>query len=380
MFSCNQDLGQYSLEVPLDGNGRITLQAFAAGFMPHRDTFGVNDPPKATGQCGTTMQADTYNRTLNANDPDSALLTYILLNPADDSPAGNGPIFTANGGTVEITDNTTGDYTYVPGTSAGDKRGLDSFQYRVTDTGGLSSSATETVIVNQTIMPLGDSITSGTNGTGLPVEQERTGYRRDLQDLLAAAGYTFDFVGTDPKGIDAIPAYDYNNEGHGGWSAFELANGGGQVDPDETDGDAFAWLDLNPADIVLLHAGTNGLTAGGTNSDDVAGVGLSSIIDRIRAWESSANGNPVTVVLALIIDQERDGIYGHQDVLDFNLKLNDLAINRILAGEDIIVVDQYNALTYPDDTPDGTHPNSAGYSKMAGVWFDALPDVMDKCP
>ena len=43
MFSCNQTLGRYSLEVPLDSNGNITLQAFAAGFQPYRNTGFVTD-------------------------------------------------------------------------------------------------------------------------------------------------------------------------------------------------------------------------------------------------------------------------------------------------------------------------------------------------
>jgi hypothetical protein len=45
MFSCNQNLGRYSLEVPLDNNGNVTLQAFVAGFTPYRETFGSQIVP-----------------------------------------------------------------------------------------------------------------------------------------------------------------------------------------------------------------------------------------------------------------------------------------------------------------------------------------------
>lgn len=38
MFSCNANLGTYSLDVPLDGNGEITLQIFVSGFQPFRTT------------------------------------------------------------------------------------------------------------------------------------------------------------------------------------------------------------------------------------------------------------------------------------------------------------------------------------------------------
>ena len=39
MFSCNKNLRRYSLEVPLDSSGNVTLQAFVAGFQPHREAF-----------------------------------------------------------------------------------------------------------------------------------------------------------------------------------------------------------------------------------------------------------------------------------------------------------------------------------------------------
>lgn len=51
MFSCNQNLGRYSLEVPIDNNGNITLQAFAAGFQPYKEPVGwfVERKPEAIG-------------------------------------------------------------------------------------------------------------------------------------------------------------------------------------------------------------------------------------------------------------------------------------------------------------------------------------------
>ena len=36
MFSCNADLGQFSLEVPLDSSGNVTLFAFVSGFQPYK--------------------------------------------------------------------------------------------------------------------------------------------------------------------------------------------------------------------------------------------------------------------------------------------------------------------------------------------------------
>lgn len=39
MFSCGADFGTFDLEVPLDGNGEISLYAFAAGFLVFKDVF-----------------------------------------------------------------------------------------------------------------------------------------------------------------------------------------------------------------------------------------------------------------------------------------------------------------------------------------------------
>jgi len=327
----------------------------------------VNDPPVATGTCGTTRQAQTLAGTLNATDPETpALLTYSLN---ADGSGGVGPIVTAKGGTVTITDQTTGAFTYQPDTSAGDKRGSDTFDYQVSDPDGAVSSSTETVIVDQTIMPLGDSITQGTiDGTTVPSSpppSTAVGFRKPLYDLLTTAGYPFDFVGTLNDGY-AVANFDPDHEGHGGWRADEIAWGKAGGYP--TDG-VRAWLDANPSDIVMLHIGTNGLTV---NTD----IDVEAILDEIDLWEASAGGNHVTVVLALITDWNPL----NPDVPAYNSNLVTMANNRIASGDDIVVVNQHDALTYPIDMGDNLHPNTNGYAKMANVWFAALTNLVDKCP
>jgi hypothetical protein len=64
------------------------------------------------------------------------------------------------------------------------------------------------------IMPLGDSITYGTSSTGT------VGYRRPLYQLLAGAGYSVDFVGSQTNG--SPNDFDRNQEGHSGWRADEI--------------------------------------------------------------------------------------------------------------------------------------------------------------
>ena len=135
-------------------------------------------------------------------------------------------------------------------------------------------------------MPLGDSITVGTLNGPEPPADIKVGYRKPLYDSLLAAGFTFDFLGAGTDGY-GVTNFDYDHEGHGGWTAANIAwgmNGGYPIDG------VRAWLDNNPADIILLHIGTNQLTQ---NTD----VDVDSILNEIDLWETSANGNHVTVVL-----------------------------------------------------------------------------------
>ena len=320
----------------------------------------INDPPVATGSCSNTAQAQILTGFLNATDLESPNLLMYSLNA--DGSGGLGPITTANNGTVTITDATTGEFSYQPASSGA--RGLDTFTYQATDPDGGNGSATQTVVVDEKIMPLGDSITDGVIGPIVLPISERLGYRKPLYDSLTGSGFTFDFVGSLTSGSSALPDFDIDHEGHGGWSAFDIAFG---MTGFPTDG-VRAWLDQNPADIVLLHAGTNDLAQ--TTSADIA-----DILDEIDQWEQSAGGNPVTVILALIIDQ--DPINPAVETL--NDDIQSMASSRIFGGDDIIIVDQHGALIYPDDLSDQLHPNETGYANMADVWFNALTPIVATC-
>ena len=366
----NATTGAYTYTPDSDANGDDTFTFRANDGSSDSNTATVtvtinplNDPPVAAGSCSTTSQAETLIGFLDATDPDiSDLLTYGL---GADGTGGDGPITTAKGGTVNIVDLATGEFTYLPATGYGDKRGMDSFEYQVSDDTD-SDSATQTVIVDQKIMPLGDSITQGaewlgSTGNWLGGDENVIGYRESLYDSLNSEGYTFDFVGSLSHGISIFD--DHEHEGHGGWTAAQIAygklgNGGVQ-----------AWLEANPADIVLLHAGTNELSS--TDESDIE-----NILIEIDSWEGSGNGNPVTVLLALIIDQ--DPI--EPAVTALNSAVQTMAFSRIAAGDDIIIVNQHDALNYILDLSDKLHPNAGGYVKMANRWLQHLRAEVDKCP
>jgi len=341
----------------------------------------TNAAPVALGRCSTTRQENPLTGTLRASDSDPGE-TLIFALGADGS-AGTGPLTTANGGTVVITDSSTGAYTYTPRSGTGG-RGKDTFAYQVTDGSGATATGTETVIVDLKIMPLGDSITSGQTDVGnggVPGIPYRTGYRKPLATRLGNNGYGFDFVGSLDHGCNA--GYDYDAEGWPGYTAQQIVDGGG-IDISMCNGNIapsftgiYDALTDNPADIVLLHIGTNGIS--GTDAAEVA-----TILDAIDLWEQD-NDHTVTVIVAQIIDQWKRNCSGtlancgNPEVATLNAGLVTMVEGRIASGDDVILVNQHDALTYPDDMGDGSttlsyrlHPTAAGYEKMADVWLYPL--------
>jgi hypothetical protein len=222
-------------------------------------------------------------------------------------------------------------------------------------------------------MVLGDSISEGvTNGANqLPALERRTGFRKRLYDTLTGLGFRFDFIGTQNAGF-GVADFDADNETHSNWSATEIAFG--RV-LNGSDG-IFAWLEINPADIIVLHIGTYGLMS---SADQVR-----LILDEIKRWEASANGNPVTILLAQIIDQNPI----NPEVAAFNNSIAEMVRDRTgnpanpAFPDKLILVDQHDALGYPADLADTIHPTEAGYDKMADVWREALitHGLLEKCP
>jgi hypothetical protein len=202
-------------------------------------------------------------------------------------------------------------------------------------------------------MPLGDSITyddrlSDHEGSGRP-SSVRTGYRSHLHYKLTDAAYPVDFVGSRVAGNAVTPPFDPHNEGHPGWTSYEIGN------------NVYRFLSQNPADIVLLHIGTN--------DNDVSVAGVNDILDEIDLYEE-LTGRFVRVIVALIIDRQ-----AQDDALiaGFNHNLNNLLQRRIANGDAISIVDMYRgAGMTSSDYADHTHPTDAGYQKMADVWFNAL--------
>ena len=201
------------------------------------------------------------------------------------------------------------------------------------------------------IMPLGDSITQGVLGS-----TDDTGYRRALYLSVTAAGYSVNFVGSQAHGIPTD--FDRDHEGHSGWRADQIRD------------NISSWLTTNPADIILLHIGTNDISQNQTVSSTVSEV--NQILDGIDARSTA------TVVFLARIINRNDGYSAA--TTNYNAQLQVLANTRIAGGDLIIVVDQEAALNYPSDLDDAVHPNDAGYTKMAQCWFTPLSDYLGTVP
>ncbi len=242
------------------------------------------------------------------------------------------------------------------------------------------------------ILPLGDSITRGiSNGQG--------GYRPLLQAKLASMNFNagqggFEFVGPYPT-VDLSPdtnagsgwsstppaGTDLDHYGYAGRSFGDYAR---TTENGEGDRATFQQrLAAYPADIVLLHLGTNDVNWRETgNSSLPAGTitTLRGYVDSVLNDIYSANPQ-ATILLARIIGDARTSpssdLERNDRIVQFNTQIiDDVVADRQLLGQKIIPVDMYSAVprngTYYSD---GVHPTTAGYQKMADAWSSAMVAV-----
>jgi lysophospholipase L1-like esterase len=207
------------------------------------------------------------------------------------------------------------------------------------------------------IMPLGDSITYDNRRKDMRPTGVRIAYRRTLHDLLKSAGYAFDFVGSENAGERYLGTEMDDNAGFPGITDEQLAVliKTGYSEKTSTQLTPGPYLETHPADIILLHIGTNGV--------EESADGVEQILDNIRACDPD-----VYIIVARIINR-----YPYHDV---TTTFNDNVEAMVKARDDsrIVMVDMENGagIDYYTDMDDDLHPNYLGYDKMAAVWFKAL--------
>jgi hypothetical protein len=67
-FSCGDDLGKFSLDVPLDENGNVTLMVFAAGFEPYKEITQVDPDSDGDGVKDRLDEDDDNDGILDVDD------------------------------------------------------------------------------------------------------------------------------------------------------------------------------------------------------------------------------------------------------------------------------------------------------------------------
>jgi lysophospholipase L1-like esterase len=271
---------------------------------------------------------------------------------------------------------------------------MDKFTFHVTDSGGLpSATATAWILNNGTvrIMPLGDSITEGftVGSSNLPATGYRIGYRKKLYDDLTGGGYPVDFVGSQIEGSSA-GLVDPDHEGHPGYCAGP--NGSSPTYCTTTSGNIAdnvnTWLDNHPADIILLHAGTNAFTPSASD--------VQLLLDNINTW--AAANYPVKVFVARIIQTSTlNGTASIADITLFNDNVQAIDTSAFTAVTVFSVNQQTGAgLNYTidagatclgggacsGDLGDDLHPNPSGYGKIANRWRTDLlsSNLLPSCP
>jgi lysophospholipase L1-like esterase len=214
-----------------------------------------------------------------------------------------------------------------------------------------------------TYMALGDSITEGKFvGDG--------GYRQDLQNLLAAGGYSYNFVGQEDDGNPAnytgysIGMADPNHEGFASFRIDELLNGG--TEDGHTAPPIGTTLAQYQPNVVLLMIGTNDILQSYYTS--TAPSRLDSLVNAIVTDDAG-----VTLVLAGITPLGKDEAAFDTAAQTYNAAIPGIVSKYDAMGDNVIFADMHSALNNSTDLgSDGVHPSASGYSKMANVWYQAL--------
>lgn len=209
------------------------------------------------------------------------------------------------------------------------------------------------------IATYGDSITHGA-GTTAADATKNTGFRYPLYALLAAAGMRPLFIGGQASGDADVP----------------------QIKHDGVDGETISQIDTRvkagqparPAEIVLLHAGTNDINASGHSGATVA-TDLDGLISDVWNYGQRPGDNRTK----LIIVAKLPDIASHTSVVqDLNALIPAKVAAHVAAGRNVISVDMFTALGAAAganfNQSSVPHPSVAGYQVMAGVWADALTD------
>jgi lysophospholipase L1-like esterase len=196
------------------------------------------------------------------------------------------------------------------------------------------------------VLPLGNSITYGELGS-------EGGYRDDLASMLNNAGINFVYVGSQ---VDTAG----NHEGHRGYKTTDI------------DANLNDWLSQSNPDVVLLHIGTNDVSALRSTTDIINDI--SSILDKIY------NNNNSSIIFLCSIIPRNDS--KNSNTIELNNAIPPLIQDKESLGYKIHHVNQYDAFTSNSNwateyMANYLHPNDTGYHVMADTYFNAMVTVLN---
>ncbi len=350
-----QDSFDYTVE---DNSGAVSNTARVTVFVDHTN-------PVAEANCSFAAKQTQQVGMLKASDGDSVDTNAMTFKLGANGEINTGQWLSTNYGRVRITNETTGAFEF----DLTDNSGLgkrDEFNFQVSVLNEMPDSATQSLVIEPRIMPLGDSITDGINYCAFqectsensnPAIEERNGYRKSLYSLLSGSNYKIDFVGSKTSGNGV----DNNHEGNPGWPAEQIRDNVG------------GFLNSASADIILLHIGTNDLNV--PISQDPNGIKneVQGILSNINSW---ASGKNITVLVAKIIDFNPS----NSKVAELNNLVTAMVNSGNWSNLTVSMVDQYGALNNRGsggDWGDELHPSAQGYNKMASRWMSALTPVLE---
>jgi len=191
------------------------------------------------------------------------------------------------------------------------------------------------------ILPVGDSITVGLNYLG--------SYRPELFHKALMAGQKITYTGTlmnGPTTVDNMP-FPQRFEATSGITIDGISM---QLTQNKT---------LNmPADIVLIHIGTNDMYMSDPGG---APARLTKLIDQI------ATGLPTALIaVAKIIPLQMSA----SAVTTYNNAIPGVVAAEVAAGKHVIVVDLNTG--FPSGDMDTVHPYQSGYEWMGDRWYAAI--------
>lgn len=126
--------------------------------------------------------------------------------------------------------------------------------------------------------------------------------------------------------------------------------------------------------VVLINAGTNDCRLGIEIPE--AGTRMRSLIETLVQAEDMSR---TLIVLSTLLPTEN--AQAKANVPSVNAQYRTLVKTMREEGVSIVLAEMNRAdgwIAFPNDFADDTHPNEAGYKKMASIWHSAIKDAANK--